>query len=180
MRHALMAIAALAAAAGPAAAQTTLGGYPMMTTSSFAAAEQAQELRDQAQCSEIGADRGHTVSSIITSSYAGLGVAVAEGILIGAAMGLTQDVRTAGATKSCMMNRGYTPLKLTDAQTAEYKALKTRDERSEWLANTPQYAVKRGSDIASVQTWDPVLNRPVTMRRDPATGELRPEYTVHP
>ena len=180
MRPALMITAALLAAAGPAAAQTDLVGYPLMNPSSFALAERAQELRDQAQCAEIGADRGHTVSSITTTSYGGFGVAVAEGVLIGTIIGLTQDVRSAGATKKCMMNRGYTPLKLTEAQGAEYKALKSRDERAEWMTNTPLYAVKRGSDIASVQTWDPILDRPVTLRRDPVSGELRPEYVVHP
>ena len=177
MPRPIIATALVAAlAARPAVAQPTM----LYGSQALAAAEEAQELRDQAACTETGAKEGQGHDLFFAPTAGGIGGALLIGAVTGIANGLASIPRTENAIRRCMADAGYQPLTLSAEKTAELKALKSRTERTQWFARTPLFTPAKASPLHTVSTWDAEFNRPVTLVRDPVTGEMVKTFNVHP
>ena len=170
-------VAALVAATGaPAFAQEA----PPYGAQAAAAAETAQELRDQSACSELAAKEAQAQPIFYSPLAGGIAGALLIGAVTGMANGLATIPRAEHALRRCMADRGYAPRQLTAEETAQVKALKSRAERAQWYAEAPLFQAVAASPLHTVETWDPVFNRPVTLVRDPVTGEMVKTFVVHP
>jgi hypothetical protein len=147
----------------------------------------AQLLQNQAECGYEGVRSNRLQITHVHVNRGGLGTALATGFVAGLVSGLAEAHQTNKMTRSCMGARGYRPLALSDDQRAEYKALKTRDEKADWLAKTPLFQLRGDAPFRLASnggpgagTYDRETDRFYRTSTDPLTGHQYRSWTVHP